>query len=285
MPTQFTTGAARIIWGNPINGKSKTDQFNKAVLDIQGQPILQWAFGIAIPKADFPALWAAMNAEVAPLFPQGVPANFSWKIKDGDGPDNKGIPYSAREGYAGCYALTISTESFAPRVVNLVNGSYQDVVEGGIKTGDYVRAAVSLKAHPGTSGTPGIYVNPVMIEFLGYGEAINNGPDAMAVFGGQTVALPAGASNMPTAPVGAMPIAGAVGAVPLQPAAIPGAPVAVPGQPIPAAYPQPTMPTVSPSNVPPAPAHDFVAAAAPGMPGQPVAAPGMPGQPTHYQPQ
>jgi len=296
MPTPITTGPARIVWGNPINGRPKIDQNNRPVLDDQGKQITQWAFGIAIPKADFGPLWQAMTSEAQTVFPQGVPANFAWKIKDGDGLDDQGKPFNTREGYAGCYVLSVSTESFAPRVVRLNGGAYSDMTEG-IKTGDYVRVALNLKAHSGKLGTrgsmPGIYVNPVMVEFLGYGEAIQHGPDAMAVFGGQTVALPPGASAVPLAPQGNMPVLPMPAAMPGVPlgnpthhAPRPGfAPAVVPGGMNYAATAQPVHTTTAyPSNVPPA--HDFVTNAAPGMMGTPPTIPahaGMPGFPSNQQ--
>jgi len=303
MPIQFTTGAGRIVWGNPLIAKPKTDDNKKPVLDPQtGQPIMQYAFGFAIPKHEFGfvqgqqpfGLWAAMLAEATATFGQGVPANFAWKIKDGDGLDDQGKPYNTREGYAGCYVLTVSTESFRPRVVRLNGGAYQEMTDG-IKTGDYGRVALTLKGHTGKQGTrgskPGLYVNPQMFEFLGYGEAIQNGPDAMTVFGGQVVALPPGASAVPLAPSGGMPGApGMPGVHPMQPgqpqyaaAAAPGAahpgtaPAGFQGAPV-------TQGTAYPSNTAPAtPAHDFVYRAAQGMPDQPGGAPqyaaasGMPG--------
>lgn len=288
MPTQFTTGAARIVWGNPLIAKPKTDQNNRPVLDDQGKPIMQWSFGIAIPKAEAAGLYQAMQAEAATLYPQGVPQNFAWKFKDGDGLDDQGKPFSTREGYAGHIVLSVSTESFAPRVVRLNGGAYSDMTDG-VKTGDYVRVALTLKAHSGKANVrgsvPGLYMNPQMVEFLGYGEAIINGPDAMTVFGGQQVALPPGASAVPLAPPGAMP--GAPAPYPTTPGAMPGAPAFAPaaGYPSanPAGYPAaPATPptTAYPSNVPPAPpAHDFVRnAQQPQQHQQPGHAP-MPGQP------
>lgn len=310
MSTPITTGAARIVWGNPLTGKPKTDQNNRPILDDQGKQIMQWAFGIAIPKAEFGAIWQAMNTEAMTLYPQGVPQNYAWKFKDGDGLDDQGKPFNTREGYTGNIVLTVSTESFAPRVVRLNGGAYSDMLDG-IKTGDYVRVAINLKAHSGKAGTrgsvPGLYVNPVMVEFLGYGEAIQNGPDAMAVFGGQQMALPPGASQVPLAPAGAMP--GAPGApqpgftAPGQFMPQPGTPMAHapaaghPGTPV-ASFQTPQGQTAFHSSqpapgqpqyaapafqgapaAPAVPAHDFVHRAAPGMAPQPGFAP-MPGQPT-----
>lgn len=246
------TPAGRIVWGNPLNGRDKTDNNNQVVINPQtGQPVKQWSFGLAIPKNECGALFQAMQQEAAALFPTGVPQNFAWKFKDGDGLDDKGIPFANREGYAGCVVLSISTEAFAPRVVRLVGGSYQQMVEG-IKTGDYVRVAIGIKGHAGKPGVrgsvPGLYINPSMIEFIGYGQEIISGPDASTLFGGQSVALPPGAS--------ATPVASA--------------------QPMPTGYPQPGAPVAAPAPVPQAPAYQQPAA--PGMPGN-FPQPAQPGQP------
>lgn len=295
----ITTGAGRIVWGSPINGRPVVDDRTKQPkLDKNGQPMTQWAFGLAIPKAEAGPLMQALQQAAAEVFPSGTPGNFSWKLKDGDGVDKNGQPYSAREGYAGCYVIAVSTTAFQPQVVKNVNGAYVETTE--IKTGDYVRAALSLKAHQ--SQTPGVYVNPVMVEFIGYGEAIQNGPDAMTVFGGQQVALPPGASAVPTAPTAAMPVPGMPMPAPNAPVPpTPGMPI--PGQPMPGGAPAPApapvpaagqppmaapaaaapgMPTASPGNPPVQPAHDFVQnAGQPAAPGQPAMPAGGPawGQP------
>ena len=291
------TPVGRIVWGNPLNGRPKTDQNNQPVINAQtGQQVTQWSFGLAIPKAECAALFQAMQQEAGTVFPQGAPQNFAWKFKDGDGLDDKGIPFSNREGYAGCVVLSISTEAFAPRVVRLAAGSYQQMTEG-VKCGDYVRVALGIKAHAGKMGVrgsvPGLYLNPSMIEFIGYGQEIISGPDASTLFGGQAVALPAGASAVPLAPPQPMPTAGMPGQAPgfVQQPVPPAMPGVMPGNPQqpPAAHPAQavggySMPGVSTMNsvsagaaaptshssVPgAAPYPGFVNAAVPGMlPGQ-----------------
>lgn len=279
---ETVTAGGRIVWGNPTNGKPVIDDNTKQPkLNKNQQPMTEWAFGLAVPKAEFTPTMTALQQAAAELFAAGVPTNFSWKLKDGDGVDQNGLPFNTREGYAGCWIITISTTAFAPRVVRLNNGAYVDWSE--VKTGDYVRASLTLKAHQ--SQTPGIYVNPGMIEFLGYGEAIISGPDAQTVFGGVAAVLPPGASAAPLAPAGPMPgqpvmqpaMAPVAGPMPGQPAPVFTPPAAAPmPQPV-ATTPAPAMappgtpaplPTAYPSNPAPAPAHDFVQNA-----GQPVAAP------------
>lgn len=280
----FTTPPGRLVWGHPLKGRGKTNDAGQPILGDDGKQTLQWAFGLAIPKNQAGPLYSALQSETLTMFPQGAPAGFAWKIVDGDSTDANGKPYSAREGYAGCVVLAISTEAFSPRVVRLQGGAYVQLGETEIKTGDYVRVALVIKVHgsnPQIRGSkPGLYLNPNLIEFVGYGPEIVSGPDPMAVFGGQQVALPPGASAAPTAPANPMPGA---------PAAMPQAgPPAAPGQtsamPSATAYPS-NPPAAAPAAAPGfAPAPDFVAnatgapattaAPAAGFPGQPAAAPG-----------
>lgn len=295
--TECTTPGGRIVWGNPLIGRTKTDQNNQPVIGADGKPVTQWSFGLAIPQHECGPIFQAMNAEATTLFPNGAPQNFAWKFKDGNGVDDKGQPFANREGYAGCYVFSISTEAFAPRVVRLVNGAYSDMTEG-LKTGDYVRVALNIKAHAGRAdrrgSVPGLYLNPALVEFLGFGTAIISGPDPMAVFGGQAAALPAGASATPIAS-GPMPGQVPGNGYPTQPGNPPGivapgmppspAPAAMPGHgtmpsnngphaPMPA-YPS-SMPA-QPPTAPVQPAYDFVQQAGYHPTALPPAAGGVPG--------
>ncbi|HRQ13037.1 MAG TPA: hypothetical protein PK205_07010 [Promineifilum sp.] len=304
---ELRTGVGRIVWGHPCKAQTKKDQRTNQPVLKDGQPIQQWVFGVAFPKAEFQAtIWPAMAAEAATGYPQGVPQGFSWKYKDGDGVDKQGKPYNTREGYAGCYVLTISTEAFAPPVFRFANGGYVQMQANELKTGDYVALALNVKVNvpKNASHTPGLYINPVAVEFVGFGQEIVATADPMALFGGRQHQLPPGASMTPLAPatgVGmpgtAGPLPGAPGAMaPIQPAMSPppGAPTAypsnvgVPGYAAPTTapgYPPPGAGQIAPPVAPMAPAapgyppaHDFVHAA-PGMPSAPVGPGGMPPMP------
>lgn len=277
MPTQFVTPVGRIVWGHPLKPQIKKDQKTKQIIMRDGNQVQQWVFGLAIPKDQFVAqVWPQMSAEAATLFPNGVPSNFSWKYKDGDGVDASGKPYNTREGYAGHYVLTISTEAFSPQVFKHENGAYRQLAPEEIKTGDFVAVNLTLVANKpkDIQNTPGLYVNPNGIVFVGYGaEIVSAGSNPDELFAGAQFALPAGAS-----------------AAPLMPAApLPGAPAPLPQpqyapQPLPAAAPQPQY---APAPLP-APAPDFVHnAGAPAPLPQPQYAPApaggvppMPGMPT-----
>lgn len=300
---QITTEVGRIVWGNPLQAQPrKNDDGTPKMKD--GVQAVSWDFGLAIEKSRAANVVQQLSAAAASLYPNGTPGNFAWKFIDGDGVDNKGARYADREGYAGHFVFAISTSFEQPRIVRFENGVYVD--HDQIKTGDYVRAALSVKAHQGTPNNahskPGLYLNPQMIQFVGFGEEIRRGPDAATLFGNDAVALPPGASSMPQAggnlgavaagqpPVaaGQPPVMG--GQAPGNPQ-FPGAPSAgnaggfapgVAGAPIaPAQQPgfagAPMSPTASPSSAPGAPQyqpdHGYVQNAAPGV------VPGLPGAP------
>lgn len=242
---EIDTGVGRIVWGHPNKSQHKRDQQNNVVMK-DGKPVEVWNFGLAIPRQHFETvIWPAMSAEAATAFPN-TPPSFSWKFKDGDnGIDRQGKRLSEREGYAGHYVLSISTEAFAPTVVqfNPATGQYRQMSPEEIKCGDYVATKVQLKVNVPTnsSHTPGLYVNPVLIDFAGYGQPIvsANAPDPNATFGGRTYALPPGAS--------ATPIAAAPGFTPPGAQPMPGAPAPMPGQ-----QPMPGYPAPQPQYAPPA---------------------------------
>lgn len=206
MAIEITTPTGRIVWGHPARPVTKKNQRTKqVVLDKEGKPVQQYAFGLAISKAEFQQhLWPALSQEAATFFPQGVPQDFSWKFRDGDGIDKKGRPYSSREGYAGNIVLTISTEAFAPSLYKKEGNAFHQIEANQIKTGDYVAASIVVKYNGQTAGNgAGIYINPKGIVLVGYGnEIVSSGQDPDEMFANVNFALPAGASAMPVAPAG-----------------------------------------------------------------------------------
>lgn len=200
MSTQLVTPPGRIVWGNPLQGREKKDNNGQRVLK-DGKPVLEYQFGLAIPKDQFAEVGAALQAEAQAACPQGVPADFAFKIKDGDtGVDGRGNPLNQKAGYAGHYILACSTEFPIP-VYRRNGGAFEQLTQG-VKTGDYARAQITINGHgraPGKMGAkPGLYINPNMVEFLGYGEEIRGAANPDDAFGA-AVALPAGASATPTA--------------------------------------------------------------------------------------
>lgn len=276
--TEFTTCLGRIVWGHPLKPQDKTKDDVK-VLDQNGQPIKQWSFGVAFPKAEFQAqVWPHLAAETAKGYPNGAPPTFTYKYKDGDTDvDAKGNPLSGKPGYAGCYIVSFSTELQAPQCFVFENNAYRQIDETMIKTGDYVMVGTNAKWHganPNARGSrPGLYINPMTVLLCFQGEAISGSyqADPNAMFGAAPpqVAMPAGAApvgapapggaGMPAAP-GTMP---GMAQQPAQPGQMPGAPgnAPIPGAPTtvpPAntAAPQPaaSVPPVAANPPPPAPA-------------------------------
>lgn len=303
--TEITTPVGRVVWGN-LKGRPKVNQETKQPVLKDGKPVIQYSFGLAIPKDQFAPVWAVMVAEGSKIFPSiaagQIPPSFAMKFVDGDGIDSEGKPFNTREGYRGCYVLAISTEAFEPPLTQLVGpGQYQNVPGDTLKTGHFVRVALDIQSHGQKPGVPtskaGLYLNPRLVEWVAFGAEIFNGPDATAAFGGTAAALPAGASATPLSapaplPPGApqnppqMPPAGSPPGYPAPAPAVAYAPAAAPPMAplaappmmpaaIPPGYP---APTAYPSSAPApavAPAPDFVAAAL-AAPPPPVAPPTAP---------
>ena len=290
MGTEIITGVGRIVWGNPAKPQIKKDVQTKQPVLRDGQQVQQWVFGVAFPKAEFEQMiWPAMAKESAQGYPNGAPQHFAWKYNDGDGVDSNGQPFNSREGYAGHYVLTISTEAFAPPVYKLVNGAYVQLQPDQIKTGDYVVLALNIVVNVPTNRThtPGLYINPVAIDHVGYGQEIHNGPNAQQLFGGSQYQLPAGASQTPVASGGAgMPGTGQQPPMGQQPPQQPPMGQQPPQQP-PMGQPAPQQPPMGQPGTMPPPANDFVQNAGhQGMPGQqpPAQNTGQPAMPGNMQP-
>lgn len=298
MATPVSIGG-RTVWGNPFNRVQITDRnTGKPAINADGTPKMRYNFGLAIPAAEFVAkVWPVMQAEALKHFPAGVfPTDYAWKYVDGingmdKGNPQKGIapqPYSKREGYAGCYVLSVSSslENPPPLFRWTAQGWQQcdpNNIDGNkFKTGDYIEVGLSIDAHMGQS--PGLYINPQGVQFVGFGTAIMNGPDATAMFGAGPAAIPAGASPTPLgAPAGAPGMPG-LPAAPLS-APAPMVPPAAPVAALPPANSAPSLPTpiASPTSLPPAAPAAPLAPPAPGFAAAAPAAPPPPAAPVGRQ--
>lgn len=201
-------------------------------------------FAVAVLKTD-PAVtsligqiyqMACADYAQAPLvmaqIQQGLAAkDFSWKIQDGDVVtyDRKtGAARPIPEYYKGCYIFKFRTMFD----LSCCDFNGRDIDRKAIKRGDYVDVMFNTTTNGRMDDTAGVYLNPVAVRLLGYGEAIQSGVVASAAFAGRAVAAPAGATQMPTAGgAGAMPGAGmpgnpAQGGMPMAPAQ---APAGMPG--------------------------------------------------------
>lgn len=261
MKVQVMTPPGRIVQGSCHDGRAKdnkgADYVYKSGPNV-GQPYKKYFIGIAIDKAavdhclvkrEGSTAWEPCNLwgivqEVAKagwpqLFdPQGNchRADFSWKIVDGDSHDQNGQPYSAREGFAGCWVVKC-TSNFPPNIFD--KGGVPMTREGEPRRGDFARVSFDLEDN-NPSESPGVYINHKAIEFQGYGNPIVGGINGEEMFGGaQSTYTPQGMSATPVAPAGGAPAP---------------APGGAPGPaPAPASAPPPAA-TTPPATTPPAPA-------------------------------
>lgn len=293
----------RIVWtsGDLFQGQIKNVFGTKTpMVDDQGKPVREYGFGLAVEKAKLGQpgdIWAAIHEEAYQVYPtRQLPPGFAMKVKDGDGPDHNGQPMSNRPGHKGCMIFTLTTRiqikffRYNPATGN------NEMINEGIKCGDYVRVQVQVKAHgpSGGQGKPGMYLNPMAVQLSGIGEAIINMPSGDDIFGTQAPPTPAGAQAVPQGLQVAQPPSGVFAPPPVaaypgyaQPAALPQAPMAPPmGQPgfalpaAPAPMPQPhygVLPQAhQPQPVAPMPPAHPSFGAPPAMPGYPQQAPAHP---------
>lgn len=261
----------RLVWGigqTLFEGKQQVDYNTKQpkIDPKTGQPRVEYGFGLAIPKVDpatgqnteeYTKVWNALHAEAFTLYPSGIiPSDFAMKFKDGDSLNSKtGQPYASKEGYAGHIVLACTT--MIPIKYFVHEGGQNQLVNTGIKVGDYVNVQLTIKAHPAiNNGNPGLYLNPNAVQLIQPGKAIINAPSGDQLFGqnapaynGQVVADVA-----PTLP--GQPAAPVQPAMPAQPMTAPTAPVAPPVAPNYDVLPQTMQPPAAPqqmgNGVPPA---------------------------------
>ena len=130
--------------------------------------------------------------------------DFSWKVIDGDSdiPNKAGHAPNEDEYKRGHWVLHLNTRiPYNCYHVGKYNplDAIQDV--NAIKLGDYVRVNIVAKGNK-PSKTPGVYLNPNLLELSRVGEAIireGSGPDAASVFGG-SAPTPAPAAPAPATP-------------------------------------------------------------------------------------
>lgn len=216
----FVTPVARLIHGHPLKQNVRTDDVTKQpVIGKDGQPVKEIYIGIAIPKtgeADWKDTeWgkqiamAAVDAENGYDVATTRRPDFSWKVVDGDSdiPNKAGHAPNSDPHKRGHWVLHLNTRiPYNCYHVGKYNplDAIQDV--NAIKLGDYVRVNIVAKGNK-PSKTPGVYLNPNLLELSRPGEAIvreGSGPDAASVFGGsapvQVASTPAPAAPAPATP-------------------------------------------------------------------------------------
>ena len=194
----------RIVWGSVKQQVKNVYGTRTPAIDPKtGKEIIEWAFGLAIPKpspqsnqhevANFQAIWNAIASEGAKIgFQQPGAPGFHWKFDDGDGRKPDGSEYPAHS--KGCIVVACKTR-IPLKLMAWENGKCVQVTEDQIKCGDYVQVALNIQGH----GNPnaGLYINPSFVARFAYGEAIVNAPDATAIFGSAPPPMPVGGSATP----------------------------------------------------------------------------------------
>lgn len=196
--------------------------------DFEGKEIppedRRYFYGVAVPKNApgvaeiINAIWtmAATDYANVPLvmgqISQGLAArDFSWKIQDGDVvtyDKRTGQPREIPDYLKGCFIFKFSSNF----EVSACDFNGKDINRADIKRGDYVDLIFNALVNGKMDDTAGIYLNPVAIRRLGFGDPISSGVTASQAFAGRAAVLPPGASQMPTA-AGATP--GATGGMPM----------------------------------------------------------------------
>ncbi len=200
----------RLVWtvGSLFEGKTKTIFGTQTpALNKQGEQSKQFGFGLAVPKAVLGQMadgqpgefWRIMHEEAYTMFPnKQIPPSFAMKWKDGDGVDDKGIPFAQREGHAGHIILSCTTERPIMFFKWDAQAGKHERIGDGIKCGDYVQVSLNIKAHPAMGqGKAGLYLNPNAVQWAGYGKEIVNAPSGDQIFGNALPPLPPGASATP----------------------------------------------------------------------------------------
>lgn len=205
---EITTPVTRLVAGHPMQGQPRTDDNNQPKLGSDGQPLIEYYIGIAIPKAgeaDWKqTAWGAQFVQEATTgWPNGESQapTFAWKVTDGDStiPNKKGKVPNQRDGWAGHWVLHCSTTiPFQCFHKDKYDPSQAIMNKTEIKTGDYCRVVLNVKANnPAVS--PGLYLNPVLFELSSVGAAIaGSGPSAQEAFGGGSATAAPVAQAAPT---------------------------------------------------------------------------------------
>ena len=210
------TGAPRVFKSGPKMGQPNPQlylgvAFAKTYASLDDEVRGQTEFGKFYQAIDYAARTCWPNLFPNPAGPCVNPL-FAYKVHDGDGIDRNGKRNAEKAGQAGHWVVSFGS-SYLPKVVQAAGGNvFNQITDPNmVKRGYYIRVAVDITSNESLQ-SPGLYLNPTMVEFCGYGPEIVGGPDAASVFG-QPAALPPGASTVP--PVGATlpapPVPGAVG--------------------------------------------------------------------------
>ena len=231
-----------MIGGSVYKAQPVLDNFKKPKLNTDGSEQTEFSLGVAFPKGTethwTQTPWGKQIYAVgAAAHPQHhTLPSYAWKVIDGDStvPNRNGNAPASQEGYKGHWVIWFK-QRWAPK---LSHGQGEPLFEvDQILPGYYVEVWSSVVGNTGPS--PGVYINPLAVNRVAFGEKIITAAtvDTTAVGFGKSAA-PAGASATPLsqgfAPPPAAPVAVAVPnpAFLQVPPPAPVAPVAPPPAPV-----------------------------------------------------
>lgn len=228
-----------------------------------GQPKIDYYFAGAVAKNPGEQAWWQTSwgqqilAFANQVWTQGQTQmpSFAWKIEDGDSmiPNRNNRKNGETEGMPGHWIVGFGTV-IAPKVWQAEGGRWVEWTQvDAVKLGDCIQVQSGIASNENAQN-PGIYINPDLIAFRGYGPRINKGADANNSQLAQGVALPSWVSALPQGGP-AMPSVGGP----------PGFPA--PGQSPPFAGPGMGAPPGNPTVGMPAPGAGLPYAPGPGVPG------------------
>ena len=193
----------RLVSGHPMERRPVTDKNDQPMIDLDGKPKTSAYIGLAIQKKGekhwSQTPWGQQIYALAKeAFPKGEynHPSFSWKVVDGDSTEvnKKGNKNCDREGYPGHWIIHGTTQL---QIRCYHRGKYDaiDQIQNKeeIKRGDYVRAIIIMNDNK-PSETPGIYMNPSLIELHSKGVEIEGQQmSAAAAFGDNQGEMPSNA--------------------------------------------------------------------------------------------
>lgn len=215
--------AGRIVAGHPMKDQNRYDD-NGVKIVKDGKEVTQRYISLAIPKngstdwkqTDWGRVFYAEGTNAVNGYKNGEDQHpsFSWKVTDGDStiPNKRGKKPCDQPGQPGNWIVSIATEiPYGCYHVGKYDPMQAIQNPDEITCGDNVRVMVDVKPNRRKDGsaakTPGIYVNPRLLELSSKGEPIvteASGPSAAAVFGGGASPAPV-STPAPVASTGVTP--------------------------------------------------------------------------------
>ena len=204
----------RIIWGS-VSELNTRDITGKPEPDVEKHA---YTFGLAIRKNEtgVDSLLQAFYQQAVAGYPNNqMMANriaqewqsgfagvaFRFKVKDGDRPlQRTGKP---DDNARGCWVISCKTKI----PIKCANAQNVEIDPKTVERGYFVDVALSIAVNEKTDNTAGLYVNPMVVRLLAFGEKIMGGVSIEDAFAGHAAPtqLPPGASATPVAPAGGIP--------------------------------------------------------------------------------